>query len=84
MAISEDYVPGPPPIQISPQLRQYLDEELVRIASILNTSTLHVDPLSAAPAKPGNGVIAYADGTNWNPGAGEGFYGYENGAWVKL
>lgn len=84
MAISEDYLPTPPPLRINPELRQYLDQELERIASILNTSILHTDPLSAPPAKPENGMITYADGTTWNPGAGEGFYGYEAGAWVKL
>lgn len=36
------------------------------------------------PEKPQNGIVVYADGTNWNPGSGEGFYGYEAGAWVKL
>ncbi len=30
------------------------------------------------------GMIAYADGTNWNPGAGEGVYYYNGAAWVKL
>lgn len=85
MAISdEDYLPAQPPHQIPPALRQYLDEELARIAAILNSDVLHLDSLSAAPAKPSNGMLTYADGTNWDPGSGEGFYGYENGAWVKL
>lgn len=42
---------------------------------------------TAAPA--GNdvydGVIAYADGTSWNPGGtGEGIYAYYNSTWNKL
>jgi hypothetical protein len=41
-------------------------------------------PLAAAPSSPSNGDIVYADGTNWNPGSGEGFYGRQAGAWVKL
>lgn len=40
--------------------------------------------LTAAPASPANGTLAYADGTSWNPGSGEGFYGRQAGAWVKL
>lgn len=40
--------------------------------------------LTGAPTGATNGMVAYADGTSWNPGSGEGFYGYENGAWVKL
>jgi hypothetical protein len=40
--------------------------------------------LYAAPARPVNGMMVYADGTLWNPGAGVGFYGYQAGAWVKF
>lgn len=39
--------------------------------------------LYAAP-KPREGLIAAADGTNWNPGAGKGLYIYYGGAWNKL
>lgn len=40
--------------------------------------------LKAAPAKPREPMYAFADGTNWNPGAGRGLYLYTGGAWVKL
>lgn len=30
------------------------------------------------------GQVVYADGTNWDPGKGEGFYAFERGAWRKL
>ena len=36
------------------------------------------------PPKPRDAMIVYADGTDWNPGSGVGFYGRENGLWVKL
>ena len=39
---------------------------------------LHVEP-----ARLIEGMVVKADGTDWNPGAGAGFYGY-SGAWVKL
>jgi len=29
-------------------------------------------------------MVVYADGTNWNPGSGRGYYARVNGAWVKL
>lgn len=74
----------PPPTQISPEVRQYLDDELNKIAEILNSVYLHLDPQSSAPARPSNGVLAYADGTNWNPGAGAGVYAYIGGTWTKL
>lgn len=41
-------------------------------------------PQTSAPSNPVDGDIAYADGTNWDPGSGAGFYGRESGAWVKL
>lgn len=40
--------------------------------------------LYAPPAKIKEGMIVLADGTDWNPGLGAGFYGYYNGSWNKL
>jgi hypothetical protein len=37
-----------------------------------------------APEKPREGMLAIADGTNWNPGSGQGLYEYRASAWVKL
>lgn len=34
--------------------------------------------------KPREGDIVFADGTNWNPGSGKGFYGYYSGAYHFL
>lgn len=47
-------------------------------------SILQLDVLTAEPLVPSDGMIVYADGTSWDPGTGEGFYGYESGVWVKL
>lgn len=84
MATIDPYLPAAPPRQVSQEVQAYLDAELHRIADILNQSEVYAVPLAEEPAHPVDGVIAYADGTNWNPGSGEGFYGYENGSWVKL
>lgn len=40
--------------------------------------------LHAEPLKPRDGMIVLADGTGWNPGAGQGFYGRYASAWHKL
>jgi len=39
---------------------------------------------NAPPPKPRAGLVVYADGTNWNPGAGEGIYAFFAGMWNKL
>lgn len=36
------------------------------------------------PAKPREGMLRWADGTDWNPGAGAGLYHYLGGVWNKL
>lgn len=36
------------------------------------------------PSKPKEGRVYYADGTNWNPGAGAGLYVRLAASWSKL
>lgn len=43
-----------------------------------------VEFLNVAPSKPFEGMIRGADGTNWNPGGGQGIYAYYNSTWNKL
>ena len=64
----------------------YARRELEQLAQAINQGLelLRTIELNAEPAKPRDGMVVYADGTNWDPGSGEGFYGRENGAWVKL
>jgi hypothetical protein len=40
--------------------------------------------INAPPEKPRDGLVVYADGTNWNPGAGEGIYAFFATVWNKL
>ena len=80
----DEYIPAVPPLQLSREAREFLDTELRRLADYINEKRVVIDPKAAEPARPCDGMIEYADGTNWNPGSGAGFYGYESGAWVKL
>lgn len=41
-------------------------------------------PRKTAPDKLREGMLAYADGANWNPGSGAGIYQYRSGVWNKL
>jgi len=40
--------------------------------------------LYAEPLKLYEGLFAFADGTEWDPGSGRGLYQYVLGSWVKL
>lgn len=67
------------------QLPGFLRQELENISRGFNRFPfLQLDMTYAAPAKPQDGQIYLADGTNWNPGSGGGFYGYRAGAWRFL
>ena len=46
---------------------------------------LRLNKLYAEPNPKRDGMIAYADGTTWNPiSGGQGVYYYNGSAWVKL
>lgn len=78
------YQPGTPPADPK-DLQRFLSEELIKIQTTFNALIAgHIDVTHVAPTKPRNGDIRLADGTNWNPGSGQGFYGYYNSTWNKL
>lgn len=68
-----------------PEFVQYIVNELRRLGAVLVAA--QADPLEelhAAPIKPRLGMVVLADGTDWNPGSGQGVYAYYNSAWNKL
>lgn len=81
------YFPGQAPTNPD-QILEYLETELRRISEHLQqglVAKLQLAETNAAPAKPRDGMLYFADGTNWNPGGtGRGVYAYVAGAWVKL
>ena len=67
--------------------QQYDAAQLDRVIRELGrelSSPLILPVLYAAPDKPKDGQIVYADGTTWDPGSGEGIYCYYNSAWNYL
>lgn len=79
------YVPTPVPVALQRGLRAWLANELRRIAAAFDSvSALNLEQLAAEPDKLEDGMVVYANGTDWNPGSGAGIYGREGGAWVKL
>lgn len=78
---SGTYVPEP----FGGQTEDYLWKELQRIAASFEFSLArNVEFLHVEPTKVREGMVVGADGTDWNPGSGQGVYCYYNGAWNKL
>lgn len=78
------YAPNIPPTDAS-EMGRFLYEELQRIQAAINALAAgHIDKVYSAPAKPRDGDIRYADGTNWNPGSGQGVYYYNGSIWKLL
>lgn len=64
-----------------------LQGELERIAGTLGqpeVQFLVLKTYHAAPAKPQEGQVVLADGTDWDPGSGAGVYCYYGAAWNRL
>jgi len=74
IAIYADYILIDSTSRLTLRAQDYIEFDNVPIVLEQHTS---------APT-PQEGMIAYADGTNWNPGSGEGIYAYYNGAWHYL
>ncbi len=78
------YAPNDPPIG-QQDLRQWIREELVRVSAAISLlAEGHIDASHVAPTRQRDGDIRYADGTDWNPGGGEGIYAYYNSTWNRL
>lgn len=79
------YTPAPVIGNTLEELRNFIDAELRVIAeNFAGVSEVQLTVQNVEPTKPRDGLIALADGTNWNPGSGAGFYGYRGGSWVLL
>lgn len=69
------------------EVADFLLVELKKIALAFRTpqpNMIILTQYNVAPAKPRDGMVVYADGTNWNPGAGAGVYVYRGAAWHLL
>jgi hypothetical protein len=79
--VSHTYQPSE---NLSPELR----EESARLARSLNDAQpeVRLKVLHAEPQRTFPGMQVYADGTDWNPGSGEGVYvrNAANAAWRYL
>lgn len=66
-------------------LQAWIEGELAALEqSFFDLNMIQLVETNVAPAKPRTGMVVLADGTNWNPGSGAGFYGYRGGSWRLL
>ena len=78
------YQPTRPRIETTDGLRDWVESELDAIAlQFAETQSLELRTIHQAPTRPRDGMIVHADGTDWNPGYGEGLYVYQGG-WQLL
>lgn len=80
------YQPKTAPVGPDPQLSMFVQNELEELArsKVEPDQFITLDTSNTAPSKIREGMVVLADGTNWNPGSGAGFYGYRNSAWRFL
>jgi len=81
------YQPGQIPLGASLEdLKRWLATELPRITASQTAAVdkVQLQTLYAPPARYGDGTTVLADGTQWNPGAGQGVYTFYAGSWKKL
>lgn len=77
------YSPLPPPHDPQDPLVSYVYSELRQLSLKLGQAVVFT-PLHVAPTKAQEGEVQFADGTDWNPGAGKGLYVYYSSTWNKL
>lgn len=79
------YAPSPLTSDDPRDLPRYLATELTAIQGAIQALVAgHLETTNVAPTKPRDGDFRFADGTNWNPGSGKGFYGYYSSSWHFL
>lgn len=83
--MTEKYYPEPVPYTDDlPYIREFLFREFLRIsASFEGVREIELEELSVEPTARA-GMIKFADGVNWDPGNGKGFYGYDGTSWIML
>ena len=78
------YQPDQAPENID-SLARYVHTELMRVAAVLELAVVRsVEFQDVEPTRAKDGMVCAADGTNWNPGSGQGVYVYYGAAWHFL
>jgi len=78
------YTPSPPPNELTVQSVWDEFNKLRNFIESMEVDYISLRVHNVAPNKPKTGVLYYADGSNWNPGAGKGVYEYDGTTFNKL
>ena len=74
-----------PTLNTLEDVRAWVEEELGYLEQAqYDTKVLQLQPSFRDVAKPRDGMLIYADGVHFDPGAGAGTYERRGGAWHKL
>lgn len=79
------FVPDPIPSN-KEDIESWMFEQFDKLSNVLQsleTEGIIFTPLHEEPDKPEEGLVVWADGSDWNPGAGPGKYTYTGTVWVK-
>jgi len=75
----------PLPTTLAPDVRSAFISIMQELDKVVVVSDrLQLKTSNAVPDKPRTGEVFFADGTNWNPGGGEGWYGFDGTNFNKL
>lgn len=80
------YVPEPfVNLETFEKLQEYLHRALTQISqSFEGIESVQLQELHVEPKKLNKGMLAWADGTDWDPGSGAGLYWWNGAAWVFI
>ena len=89
------YKPEPPPADLPASAQRYLDQELNRVAGVLqamlallvvlkSAKVFALQPTMTEPPTPTEPELIYVDGTAWDPGSGKGYYYWNGMVWTPL
>lgn len=71
----------PPTLKSISLAVQNIYTALKHISPFINSKIGQAEPSASEKVKP---AMAYADGTNWNPGSGAGWYYWNGSSWVSM
>ena len=86
MARAAFYSPRQPSGERTPEaVERWARDEFETLSRMFTTGqVVQFQVLHVEPERPRQGMVVFADGTNWDPSDGEGLYVYKSGGWTFI